>query len=480
MSNYTQNVSYGPKDALTQGDPNKAILGTQIDAELSEISTAIASKEDAANKGQPSGYAPLNASSLLVDSYLTTNIPRLDAASNLFTGTLLSLSSVDPTIRLVESDAAADNQRWLIEAQGEQLLFRLQNDAASVANNWITVDRTGTAIDSVRFGAAEWVFNRASNAQSTIKIGEASALRGDSADSAIIFYGEQTGAIGSVTITYTGTQLQYSTSNVSSVSYNMNCYVAAGNLLRIFNTANTGYVTFNHDGTNFLITGVNTTNIVVSGAALQPTTIELGHATDTTLSRVSAGVVAIEGANVVTETSGDARYKKQGRNTIPIMAAAMIPAATNGPAQATVTAATNLQTYKTLDFDQTTQEFAHFQIPFPKGWNEGTITFQPIWTAAAGTGGVVWELEAVAVGNDDAIDVAWGTAQNSIDTLIATGDIHVGPESSAITIAGTPAADDLVFFRIKRAPANASDTLTADARLIGIRIFYTDNAADDT
>jgi len=38
-------------------------------------------------------------------------------------------------------------------------------------------------------------------------------------------------------------------------------------------------------------------------AALTPTTIELGHASDTTLSRVSAGVVAIEGNNILTTAS---------------------------------------------------------------------------------------------------------------------------------------------------------------------------------
>lgn len=38
---------------------------------------------------------------------------------------------------------------------------------------------------------------------------------------------------------------------------------------------------------------------VPSATAPNPTTIELGHASDTTLSRVSAGVVAIEGTNIV-------------------------------------------------------------------------------------------------------------------------------------------------------------------------------------
>jgi hypothetical protein len=183
-------------------------------------------------------------------------------------------------------------------------------------------------------------------------------------------------------------------------------------------------------------------------------------------------------AGILTTSTGLA----QGLTTIPIMSAAMTPSAASGAGSSTVTTGTNLQTYKTLDFDQTNQEFAHFQVPFPKNWNEGTITFQPLWSANAGTPGqgVMWALEAVAVGDDDAIDVAWGTSQSSADTYIAAGDVHVGPTSAAITIGGTPQVNDLCFFRIKRVPADGSDTLAADARLIGIRVFFTTNAADDT
>lgn len=46
MSNYTPIVSYGPKDSLSHGDPNKAIKGVQIDAELAAIATAVATKQD--------------------------------------------------------------------------------------------------------------------------------------------------------------------------------------------------------------------------------------------------------------------------------------------------------------------------------------------------------------------------------------------------------------------------------------------------
>jgi hypothetical protein len=55
----------------------------------------------------------------------------------------------------------------------------------------------------------------------------------------------------------------------------------------------------------------------------------------------------------------------------------------------------------------------------------------------------------------------------------------MGPESSAITIAGTPAAEDTVFFRLGRVPANGSDTLAIDARLMGLVLYITTNADTD-
>lgn len=70
MSDYTQNVSFGPKDALTTGDPDKLIKGTEIDAELAEISTAIATKEDEANKGVAGGYASLDGSGTVPSAQL--------------------------------------------------------------------------------------------------------------------------------------------------------------------------------------------------------------------------------------------------------------------------------------------------------------------------------------------------------------------------------------------------------------------------
>ena len=182
---------------------------------------------------------------------------------------------------------------------------------------------------------------------------------------------------------------------------------------------------------------------------------------------------------LIQPTINSAAIRAAGKTAIPIPASAMTPNTTNGAAVGVSESTTNKVMTRSLDFDQTTQEGAQFLIPMPKSWNESTVTFQPIWTAAAGTAAqtVVWELRAVALSDDDAIDAAFGTGQTSSDVLIATNDVHIGPESSAITIAGTPAEGDLVVFQIRRNVA--SDDLAADAKLLGIRLFVTTNASND-
>lgn len=161
-----------------------------------------------------------------------------------------------------------------------------------------------------------------------------------------------------------------------------------------------------------------------------------------------------------------------------VSAVAMWPRVTNGcAALQQIEMSTSLFNVQALAFDQTTQEFAQFQVVPPRKWNNGTITVVPYWTAASGSGTVRWAVNGGMYRNDDALTVAFGTAQNSDDTLIATNDLHVGPESSAITLAGTGADGNFVAIQIARDPAN--DTLTADALLLGVSIRFTTDAAKD-
>lgn len=174
--------------------------------------------------------------------------------------------------------------------------------------------------------------------------------------------------------------------------------------------------------------------------------------------------------------------KRAGRETMWIPAGFIKPSASGGCASATtIASAANQPDITSLDFDATTQEYAQFQVRMPKSWDEGTVTFQAIWSHAATTTnfGVVWDLQGVAISDDDAIAVAFGTAQTSTDTGGTTNDLYISPESSAITIAGTPAAEDWVAFRISRVTGNGSDNMAIDARLHGVTLYFTTNAGND-
>lgn len=171
-----------------------------------------------------------------------------------------------------------------------------------------------------------------------------------------------------------------------------------------------------------------------------------------------------------------------GKHAVPVMAAAMVPSFSGGcAALAQIASAANQPDIVSLDFDATTQEYAQFAIPMPKGWNEGTLTFKPIWShaATATNFGVVWSLQAVAISDDDSIATAYGTAQTSTDTGGTTNDLYVGPESAAITVAGSPATEDVVHFRVSRVTSDGSDTMAIDARLHGIVLFLTTDANTD-
>lgn len=175
-----------------------------------------------------------------------------------------------------------------------------------------------------------------------------------------------------------------------------------------------------------------------------------------------------------------------GRHAIPVTAGSIAPSASGGCAPLTsVVTSANRPDIISLDFDPTTQEYAQFSIAMPKSWDEGTVTFKAVWSHAAFGSptptqfGVVWDLQAVAVSDDDTVDVAYGTAQTVADTGGTANDLYVSPESSAITIAGTPQAEDVVFFRVSRVTGNGSDTFTQDARLHGIILYITTNADTD-
>ncbi len=173
-----------------------------------------------------------------------------------------------------------------------------------------------------------------------------------------------------------------------------------------------------------------------------------------------------------------------GKIAIPISVSAMTPTVSAGCSALTLVETTaNRPDLVVRDFSTAADEHCQFGFRAPVSWNEGTVTFIPLWTHAGGqTGGldgVAWFLQGVAVTDDDTADQAYGTLQYSKDDQATAEDVYHGPESSAITIAATPVANDYLFFRLGRDISESEDDLDIDARLLGITLFMTFAAKND-
>ena len=199
-------------------------------------------------------------------------------------------------------------------------------------------------------------------------------------------------------------------------------------------------------------------NFTATGSAVNEITIA-NAATGVTGPVISATGETNVGINVNPKgsgvfNSGGSAVKIAGKETMWVPATAMYP---------------------------TADDFAQFSVAMPKSWNLGTITYQVFWTpSTTNTGNCIFGLQGVACGDNDTIDVAFGTAITVTDTGLGTvEDQQVSAESSAVTIAGSPADDQQTYFQLYRDADAGGDTFTGVARVLGVKIFFTTDAAND-
>jgi hypothetical protein len=239
------------------------------------------------------------------------------------------------------------------------------------------------------------------------------------------------------------------------------------------------------DATNVAAAGA----VMTGGALGTPSSGTLTNCTFPTLNQSTSGNAATATALQTPRALNGVNFDGTAAITVPrtgvvrevwIGAGAMTPRTTNGAAPATVEMATNDNAFDFLDFDTATEEGACFALSLPQAWNAGTVKAKVYWTAASGSGGVAWGLRATSYADDDALDAAYGTEQVVTDTLITADDCHITAATAAITIGGPPAVDDLLLFEITREVANGSDTLAVDARLIGVKLQYTETSTEPT
>ena len=198
----------------------------------------------------------------------------------------------------------------------------------------------------------------------------------------------------------------------------------------------------------------------------------------------TAGAIAIAADGTVDLATAGATVnsvviKTVGKESIWVPAASMTPTTSNPCSDITIVETTSGRPdMVVLDFATGADEFAQFSIAFPKSWNLGTITYQAFWSGIAASTDCDWSLQGVAMNDNETIDVAYGTAVVVSDNAQgAVEELYVSAESGAVTIAGTPADNDLCYFRIGRDVSG--DNMNGDARLHGLKIFFTTDSAND-
>ena len=252
--------------------------------------------------------------------------------------------------------------------------------------------------------------------------------------------------------------------------------VLAGDTVKVGDSGAAATLTSNGAGTLTVTTGGAADLVLSTNSGTDSGTITITDAADGDITIAPNGTGQAKAVDAADATGA---IKIAGKETIWVPASAMYPNTTSG-AEAAQVELSNGPELKVLDFDKDSDEFAQFAVAFPKSWNAGTVTFQAFFTATStDTGTTAWGLSGVALADNGDLNTAFGT--QVVATAKAhsgtSNDLDVAAESGAVTIAGSPGADEYVFFQISRDVS--ADDLNADARLLGIKLFFTTSAAND-
>lgn len=161
--------------------------------------------------------------------------------------------------------------------------------------------------------------------------------------------------------------------------------------------------------------------------------------------------------------------------TLTVWAASIMPTLTSGAATpGIIDSGSSDVGVVVMDFDATSIEYGIFQIAMPDNYDGGTVTAKFSWmtTSTTTTHTCRWVLEGRSYGDGETLDQAYGTSQLIDDDVVnaTANQILISGSTPAITLGGTPAAGELVAFRVSRDPTN--DDLNVDARLLAVRIEY--------
>ena len=152
MSNYTKSTNFATKDALTSGDPNKVVKGTEIDNEFNAIAGAIASKADTASPAltgtptAPTAVVGTNTTQIATTAFATASIQGAFPVGSIY---INASNSSNPSVLLgFGTWAAFGAGRVLVGFDSTNSLFDTAEETGGSANS-VVVSHTHTATSVV-------------------------------------------------------------------------------------------------------------------------------------------------------------------------------------------------------------------------------------------------------------------------------------------------------------------------------------------
>lgn len=182
------------------------------------------------------------------------------------------------------------------------------------------------------------------------------------------------------------------------------------------------------------------------------------------------------------EGTGPAMFTRTGPyRTVWFSAGSMVPQLTGGATFDTSESysPTNRMVDSMLFSDATTNR-VQWNYAMPLEWDLSTVKFKFFYssTNASATATNVWAIDATAFSNDDPLTADWGTTVTVTNKITAADDLQITVATAAVTISGTPATGDIVWFRVGRLGAHAHDVDTGLSKLLGVMMQYKESTTE--
>lgn len=138
---------------------------------------------------------------------------------------------------------------------------------------------------------------------------------------------------------------------------------------------------------------------------------------------------------------------------------------------ATQATGTNVTNRATLDFaDGATQQYVYKTFILPADFNATPgVDVKIVWHSSATTGDAKWEVASSCAAAGETLDQAFNTGSTVTTTTNGTANGLNTSSITGLTITGC-AASELLTLRLKRLSNDAADTLTVNARLVGVEV----------